>query len=911
MPNDRDHRYEAVPIPSYDEAIADGPANWPPPSPADDRNNSEAQSLLFSHPTASSSSRRPNRYRQPTVESDDEDGLLSSDDEGDETAYVRREMQELEIGEPDHGSRSIWGKRMPFSLSLPQWKWAWRLRLPRLNRTIRLPSGPSDTGDGDEDTDNDRSARRRCSNWPRPNFEHVNGRAVALLVARVFAVTLVMGFLYIVFVSDVFDSMARRLGAFQRYNADEVRRWVQAHIEPRGMRACVRIYNEYAHLAGTEGDYALAMDMQAMFEKAQLDSIHIDEYYTYLNYPKPDGRSVEILDKDGKPVWKAQIEEPDPGTEKEGHQTLAFHALSKTGEAKGRLLYANYGSPEDFEALKNKGIDTKGAIALVRYYGTPGGAGLKVKAAEMAGFAGCLIYSDPADDGFRLGDVAPNGRFMPQDGVHRTSVALSNWVLGDPLTPGWASNTNKKSLPRVDPEHSVGLTKIPSLPLSWKDAKELLQKLKGKGEKAPDSWKGGVPDVEWWIGGDDSPVVHLKNDQDVEKMQEIWNVYAKIQGVEQNSKSIIIGNPRDALAFGATGPHSGTAVMVELARVFGMLMEKGWRPLRTIEFMSWDGSQYNMMGSTEYVENNIDRIKRDAYAYINLDEAVTGSELHASGSPVFHSALKRAMGHIEDPIFNKTLFRMWDDRHGEIESLNTVDGDWAAFQDSAGVSSLQLQFRGEPYPRDSSYNNLGWVEKVGDPGFVYHSLMAQLVALLVLELADRPIMPFDISAFTKKMDGWADDLNTWIKDQLRERGKGVELKSLQLDELKVAINEAISAAKTIGEWETTWDSIVLSNGGWESASLNAKRLGYNNQVAMFETALLDEEGMTDERKQFKHTVFGPETWPSGKDVHFPAIRAAIELGNWEDADKRISLTAERIRKAAQILLQDSAAMMDE
>ncbi|KAL2758885.1 hypothetical protein ACRALDRAFT_1030210 [Sodiomyces alcalophilus JCM 7366] len=895
MSTDRHHRYDAVPpIPTYEEAVADAPPH-----------ETESHSLLTSHNGAPSSSRRPNGYRAPTVETDDEDGLFESDDDdGDETAYVRREMQELEIGEPDRGSRtSLWGKRIPFSLSLPRWKWSWRWRLPRFRPTIVLPSGPTtspSTTEGDESGTENRS-RWRFS-WPR--FQGASRKQVILLLARIFAVFVVLSFLYLIFVSDVFSRMARRLGTGFRFDPEDVRSWVQGHVDPAGMATTVKHFTSYAHLAGTEGDYALALDIEHMMTRAGLDTVDVDKYHVYLNYPKKDGRAVQILDKDGKPSWTAKLEEEERGEQIVGRQTYAFHGHSKAGDVKGPLIYANYGSRMDFQQLQDRGVKTEGAIALVRHYGPQSDPALKVRAAELAGFAGCLIYSDPADEGADLDDVAPDGRYMPKDGVQRNSVSLTNWVIGDVLTPGWES---KDGLPRMNVDQTPGLNQIPSLPLSWGDAQVLLKRLKGHGKKVPDAWKGGVPGVEWWTGDASSPVVRLKNEQHEVEKQPIWNVYGKIEGVEQMEKSVIIGNHRDAWGFGATDPHSGTAVMLEVARILGSLTTKGWRPLRSIEFMSWDGGAYNLVGSTEFVEANVDNLRTNAFAYVNLAGAVAGTELHAAGSPVFRQTLHRIMDRVNDPVRNATLRHLWEARHGELEALGMA-GDYVPFRDIAGTSSIDLGFRGPRYPYHSNYDTYDWVKNVGDPSFIYHGVLAEVVALLVLELADRPILPFDLAGYADSLDGWVEDLVAWAKGKIKTGADAGEEK-YALDQLKIAVHAIKSAAKTFSAWEHAWDSMIVSSGGWESGGLNNQRLEYNERMALFDTALLDleKDGGIPNRTQFKHVVFGPQQWSGYNATFFPAIRDAIEEGDWDLASKITLKTAGLLRDAARVLVPSADA----
>ncbi|TPX17809.1 uncharacterized protein E0L32_002910 [Thyridium curvatum] len=921
-----DQRYDPVPpIPTYDEAVATGSASRPAfeadvlsPMAEGYVPDHEGRSLLHGahrRTGSSANARNTNGYRAPTVETDDEDSTWTSDSDDDddlEAAHVRREMQEFDIIEPGDGRRgasSIFGKRIGFSLSLPQWKWNWRWKMPRFR--IRLPNsssagataGSSSTG-GAEGEGTTGTARRR---WALPpSFAAAfNKTAVIIVVARVVAICLVMGLLYLLFMSDLFTSMSRRLGS-QMFDPESVRLHVQGSVDPERMRDMLQQFTLHTHVAGTEGDYALAVDVRNLFARFGLEDIRVDEYYVYMNYPRKDGRAVEIIGDDDKPVWQARIDEDPRGNSQATAPSLAFHGHSKSGDVRGPLIYANYGTREDFKKLQDSGIDTKGAIALVRYYGPQSDRGLKVKAAEMAGFAGCLIYSDPADDGYLKGDVAPNGRYMPADGVQRGSVALSSFVIGDPLTPNWES---EKGMPRMQPHESKGLVQIPSLPLAWRDAQVLLQRLKGKGKPVFDGWAGGVPDVgEWWTGDQTSPVVRLQNEQDENDKQPIWNVYGRIEGAEQGSKSIIVGSHRDAWAYGGVDPGTGNMVFLETVRVFGDLLAKGWRPKRTIEFMSWDAEEYNMVGSTEYVEKNLEALRQDAFAYINLDTAVTGGVFRASGSPVFQKLLLSILKRVGDPHVNQTLRELWDAGGRRIEGL-AADSDYVAFQDMAGTSSLDLRFEGpEPpgsgggsYPAHSAYDGFDWVDRVGDPGFVYHAMLAQVLSLLVLELADRPVLPFDMAAYANALQKWTADLAGFLDGKVHP---GPADPPFDLSRLSAAANAVTDAVREFQEWEGTWEARVLQANGWEPMGLGGQRLEYNDRMSRFEADLLDVDvnGGIPNRTQFKHVVMGPDLWNAYQDAYFPAIRDVVEAGDWVLANQTLDKVARIISKAAANLV---------
>lgn len=860
MPSEKAPFYDPTP-PTYDEALAGSSSAWVPPArdAADQRDatQTEQQSLLRQPGGGGGeSSRRANGgYRPPTVETDDEDSLWGSDDDSDNEAdQVRREIEEMDMEEPDRSFGSTWRKRLRLP-SLNSWKWSWRPSLPRIR--IQLPSRPdaddaesssNNNNDADQDTTTTTTPRSRFGFDTGLNFEQlqipqVSTMFLVLTFARLLALFIIIGFFWFLFTSGLFTGLNSPLTSGMRFNAEDLRNFLQERVEPMRMRESVQHYSNYAHIAGTKGDYRLALDVYSTFRKAGLDSVALDEYFVYLNYPRQDGRAVQILDGSGTATWTAKLEEDEQHHETVGHQTYAFHAHSKSGDVQGPLIYVNYGSMDDYEKLKASGINMDGAIALARYGGTEKSAALKVKLAEMYGFAGCLIYTDPKDDGFTRGDVAPQGRFMPADGVQRASVSLLNWVAGDPLTPGWES---EEQSPRLKFPDSEGLVQIPSLPLAWRDAQPLLQSLKGHGQIMHPDWVGAVPDVdEWWTGDSNSSIVRLQNEQDEVERKKIWNVYGRIEGMETAGKSIIIGNHRDSMGFGAASPHTGTAVLIEMARLFGDLVDRGWKPLRTIEFMSWDGGEYNHVGSTEYVERNLERLQRDAYAYIDLSDAVVGTTFAAAGSPMLEKTLMHALSRVADPTANETLYTLWEREGSQLMDLSTGadPSDYVPFQYMGGTSSIHLGFQGESYPHRSSYDTFDLVDQVIDPGFIYHGLLAEVVGLLLLDLSDRAILPLDAKRYGDKLEVWLDNFERWAHNKMATIASGAEEKPapLSFDGLKGAVAMVQHNAESFVQWEVEWDSAVLASNGWESGNYGVARNIYNDRMAKFETLLLDPE----------------------------------------------------------------------
>lgn len=555
-------------------------------------------------------------------------------------------------------------------------------------------------------------------------------------------------------------------------------------------------------------------------------------YYVYLNYPKKGGRRVAIVDPPEK-AWEARLEEDDV-YKPPRPQTQAFHGLSASGNVTGPLIYVNYGHKKDFKTLWDSGIDVQGAVVLMRYYGTQSDRAMKVKAAQEAGVAGVIMYSDPADDGFKKGDVWPNGRWRPQDSVQRGSVALTNMIVGDVLTPGRPSTKNEERMPK---DKNPALPTIPSIPISWRDAQKLIQSLDRIGHPVFDDWVGGVPDVgdKWWSGDPDkSPKVNLQNIQDEVDKQRITNVFGSFLGTEDKAKKIIIGNHRDSWCFGAADPGSGTAVMLEVARVLGELRMQGWRPLRTIEFASWDAEEYNMIGSTEHVEANMEELRANAIAYINVDVGVTGDKLWANGSPIFKHAWIRVLDRLMDPLRNKTLLELWQQGNGNLGGLG-AGSDYVAFQDMAGCSSIDFGFSGPEHGDmyHSCYETFEWVQKYIDPGFLYHNLLAQIWVLFILELAQEPIMPLKVDDYAAALQQEGQKLIEWTET------KGSDFDIEMFQPLVDALATFAKRAQEFQDWETFWYNQVYGTGGFETQGLTVQRVAHNAKMASFETDLLD------------------------------------------------------------------------
>lgn len=383
--------------------------------------------------------------------------------------------------------------------------------------------------------------------------------------------------------------------------------------------------------------------------------------------------------------------------------------------------------------------------------------------------------------------------------------------------------------------------------------------------------------------------------QDEVERQPIFNVLGRITGIEQPENILVVGNHRDAWCFGAADPGSGTAVFLEIIRVFGELRKLGWRPLRTVEFASWDAEEYNLIGSTEHVEARIDELRRNGFAYLNVDVAVTGAELRVSGCPSLQKALLNVLSRVDDPFKNQTLRWLWEQSNRTMGGLG-AGSDYVAFQDMAGTPSIDMSFDGPGFPYHSCYDNFDWMTKFGDPGFVYHKAIAQVWALLILEMADSPLLPFNHKVYAHYVRGYVTDLVKYTKS------KAQKSQELDFKPLYDAVELFANNAKEFHRWDEAWTDIVYRQGGFESNAMAAERVKHNKRMADLETNFLDIDGGLPGREQFKHVMFAPSLWSSYDTALFPGVRDAVDDGDWLLAQQQIQRVADIVVRAGTKLL---------
>src|SRR5687767_3512569 len=526
----------------------------------------------------------------------------------------------------------------------------------------------------------------------------------------------------------------------------------------------------------------------------------LNEYEVLLPYPERPA-VVELIT--GRRRELLPLTEPTIAEDKSSLSSKIiplFNAYSPSGDVTASLVYVNYGLPPDYEALKKLGVDVRGKIAIARYGNSF--RGVKAKVAEDHGAVGLIIYSDPADDGYAQGDVYPQGPWRPLHSAQRGSVQYIFEAPGDPMTPGRPSIPGER---RLHMSEIKGIPRIPVQPISYGAARRLLEPLRGP--VRPKGFQGGLP-FSYHVGGTTHVRVHLKTQMDYQ-VRKIWNVISRIEGAEEKDRWVIMGNHRDAWTFGAVDPNSGTTAMLEAARGFGSLLKNGWKPRRTILLCSWDGEEYGLLGSTEWVEEYADELKQKAVAYLNMDAAVSGPNFGASSVPSMWKLIRAATRDIQDPKSGKTIYQQWQDRareqlpEAELTDAETGSdvqiaearigalgsgSDYTPFLQHLGIPSTDMGFGGDYGVYHSAYDSFYWMSHFGDPTFAYHVTAARVWGLVALRLADAAALPFDYTDYAAELTNF---LSETKKLAIRRRLGN----SFDADDIGDAINDLAQEAE--------------------------------------------------------------------------------------------------------------------
>ena len=718
------------------------------------------------------------------------------------------------------------------------------------------------------------------------------------------------------------------LSGFSAQSSETERQWeekLRAIPSPENLRAYMQRLSARPHHVGSPYDQDNAEWILGKFKEFGLDA-HIEQFAVL--FPTPKQRLVELVD--GGLKFTAKLEEPavpeDPTSHQQSEQLPTYNAYSIDGDVTAPLVYVNYGVPEDYEQLERMGVSVKGKIVIARYYHS--WRGIKPKVAAEHGAVGCLIFSDPHEDGFFQGDTFPGGPYRPPDGVQRGSVEDMPLYPGDPLTPGVGATKDAKRL-RV--EEAPVITKIPVLPISYADAQPLLSALTGR--VAPADWRGGLG-IAYHVGPGPAKV-HLRVTSNWEPLKTLYDVVGKIPGSTFPDEWVIRGNHHDAWVNGAEDPVAGQIALLEEARALGELVKAGWKPKRTIIYCAWDGEEPGLLGSTEWAEEHYEELRAHAVAYINSDSNGRGY-FNVEGSHTLEKFSNDVARDITDP---ETKLSVWTRaRLRDISNARTAEqreeirkradlripalgsgSDYTTFLQHDGVASLNFGFGGEDGGGiyHSIYDDFYWFTHFSDTDFVYGRALAQAGSTAVMRLADADLLPFEFGDFADTVQMYVKELKALAQksqDDIRERNREIEEGVFQAtnDPKRPLVPPAVEAVPphlNFAPLENAVDALNRSAAEYRKAveQVNAKGAArsasfaeVNKLLMASERKLTNKEGLPT-RPWFKHQLYAPGFYTGYAVKTVPAVREAIELKQWKQADEAIAVVAGVLEQEAALI----------
>jgi N-acetylated-alpha-linked acidic dipeptidase len=670
------------------------------------------------------------------------------------------------------------------------------------------------------------------------------------------------------------------------------------------------------HHIGSPGSKGNAEYILSLFDKWGWDA-KIETFYVL--FPTPKTRILEMISpKSYKAILKEPALKEDVYSGQSG-QLATYNAYSADGDVTSELVFVNYGLPEDYEVLDKMRIDVKGKIVIAKYGRS--WRGIKPKVAQEHGAIGCIIYSDPADDGYFQGDVYPKGAFRNEYGVQRGSVLDMSFYPGDPLTPGIGATKDAKRLDRLQ---APSLLKIPVLPISYHDAAPLLEALDGP--VAPLDWHGGLP-FTFHIGPGKTKV-HLKVAFNWDIVP-CYDVIAKIQGSKFPDEWVIRGNHQDAWVNGANDPISALASMLEEAKSIGSMLKTGWKPDRTIVYCSWDGEEPGLLGSTEWVEGHEKELKEKAVVYINSDANGRGF-LFVDGSHELEPFMDEIAKQVIDPQTKVSIFerkkaheaisannpeakrRIWDEKEIKLNALGS-GSDYSSFIQHAGIPALNMGFSGEDEGGEyhSIYDSYSLYEKFKDPGFQYEVTLAETAGHAILRMSNADELPFDYAHLFKNIDAYCKELMTL----LQKSRETTELENQIINSRSYALGEdptkgylvplvksevpyldfspLQNALKQLGNSIDSLNVVFHRN-----IKINSTSPNFNQSLYRAGQQLLNEAGLPH-RAWYKHTLYAPGYYTGYSVKTMPGIREAIEQRDWKEAQQQIEVDAKAIMRLAE------------
>jgi len=654
-------------------------------------------------------------------------------------------------------------------------------------------------------------------------------------------------------------------------------------------------------------------------------------------FPTPKTRLLEMTE----PVrFVAKLQEPviavDATSGQTPEQLPTYNAYSPDGDVTGPLVYVNYGQPDDYKELARWGVSVKGAIVIVKYGKC--WRGVKPKVAAEHGAVGCILYSDPKDDGYSVNDVFPDGPMRNSNGVQRGSVMdFPSVSPGDPLTPGIGSVPGTKRLPL---QQAQSICRIPVLPISSGEAQSLLAQLKGP--VAPEAWRGTLP-ITYHLGAGPAKV-HLKLEFNWDQ-KTLYDVISRLEGASAKDEWVIRGNHHDGWVNGASDPTSAQSCLLEEARALGQLYQQGWKPRRTIVYCSWDGEEPALLGSTEWVETHAEELRRHAVAYVNSDSSGRGA-LQMGGSHILQNLANAVAREIRDPEKDMSVWKRCQ-AFKIAATTNAIErrelreraelpleppgsgSDYTAFVDFLGIPIVAMEFNDESNGQGiyhSIYDDFYWYSHFSDTNFVYGKALAQTIGTAMLRLADAEVIPFEFDDLFRVVRKYADELKNLLKqkqeqiaEQKRELDEGIyaaisdpqhpkgppEIEA-EPPELNFApLENAIKALRASAQ--RYQKAIAKAQPMFNDATQTSNLHELNQILLQAERCLTDAAGLP-RRSWYKHVLYAPGVYSGYGAKTMPGVREGIELGRYDEAEKEIARVAKAVEVETALLNSASAVL---
>ncbi|MGN6514296.1 MAG: M28 family peptidase [Rhizomicrobium sp.] len=697
-------------------------------------------------------------------------------------------------------------------------------------------------------------------------------------------------------------------------------------IQPNEIGGWIKLMAAEPNQVGSPHDKQNAEWELAQFKSFGWDA-HIETFQVL--YPTPVSETVELL---GPKPFKATLQEPpipgDTSARAKEYALPAYLAYQGDGDVKAPMVYVNYGMQDDYKQLERMGISVKGKIVVARY--GAGWRGLKPLLAQQHGAVGCIIYSDPADDGYAVESVYPKGPARPPHGIQRGSVQDMTLYPGDPLTPGVGATADAKRLTRAE---AKTILKIPALPISYGDAQVLLATMTGR--VAPENWRGALP-ITYRVGPS-SAELHLAVKSDW-SLKTLYDVIAVMKGSEYPDQWVVRGNHRDGWVFGASDPLSGQSALLNEAQAMGELAKAGWKPKRTIVYASWDGEEPGLLGSTEWAETHAAELRQKAIVYINSDNNSRGY-LGVGGSHDLEHFVNGVADEVMDPETHVSIgarrragvrvramspqareetkaeakIAADPSKDFELDALGS-GSDYSAYLEHLGLPTLDVGFGGEDQGSGgvyhSRYDTYEHHSRFEDPGFVYDAMLAKTVGRMVLRLADTELPVVQAGDFADTVAQYlgqvkkladtrreaasiqnkmlADHVFKVTEDPTQTNGIPTALKPVP----KLNFTPMDNAVKTLQQAAKSYD---------DAFTANASKLTADQRKALWaaiqpldQTLTPDNVGLPGGRGWYKNLIYAPGRFTGYGAKTLPGIREAIEDERFSDATHYIGATADAL-----------------